>query len=72
MPRQEGLLKKTMSYRSENTPGMARKYALFVLLAVFGLGTGLAQDAVAGEVSERVVDVLKVIEVGNDQAEGTG
>ena len=38
-----------MSQRPANTPGMARKYALFVLLATFVLGTGLAQDAVERE-----------------------
>ena len=38
-----------MSQRPANTPGMARKYALFVLLATFILGTGLAQDAVERE-----------------------
>jgi len=38
-----------MSQRSVNTTGTARKYALFVLLAAFVLGTGLAQDAVERE-----------------------
>ncbi len=38
-----------MSQRPENTPGKARKYALFVLLAAFVLGTGLAQDVVERE-----------------------
>ena len=38
-----------MSQRPANTPGMARKHALFALLATFVLGTGLAQDAVERE-----------------------
>ena len=38
-----------MSQRPVNTPGTARKHALFVLLAVIVLGTGLAQDAVERE-----------------------
>jgi hypothetical protein len=38
-----------MSQRPVNTTGTARKYALFVLLATFVLGTGLAQDAVERE-----------------------
>ena len=38
-----------MSQRPVNTPGTAWKHALFVLLAVFVLGTGLAQDAVERE-----------------------
>jgi hypothetical protein len=38
-----------MPQRSVNTTGTARKYALFVLLAAFVLGTGLAQDAVERE-----------------------
>jgi len=38
-----------MSQRFVNTTGTARKYALFVLLAAFVLGTGLAQDAVERE-----------------------
>jgi len=38
-----------MSQRPANIPGKARKYALFVLLAAFVLGTGLAQDAVERE-----------------------
>ena len=38
-----------MSQRSANKPGVARKYAPFVLLAAFVLGTGLAQDAVERE-----------------------
>jgi len=38
-----------MSQRPVNTPGTARKHTLFVLLAVFVLGTGLAQDAVERE-----------------------
>jgi len=38
-----------MSQRPENTPGKARKYALFVLLAAFVLGPGLAQDVVERE-----------------------
>jgi Domain of unknown function (DUF4390) len=38
-----------MSQRPVITPGTARKHALFVLLAVFVLGTGLAQDAVERE-----------------------
>jgi hypothetical protein len=43
MPRQEGLLKKTMSMPAGITK-TANKYALLVLLAAFVLGTGLAQD----------------------------
>jgi hypothetical protein len=38
-----------MSQRLVNTTGSARRYALFVLLAAFVLGTGLAQDAVERE-----------------------
>jgi hypothetical protein len=38
-----------MSQRPVNTTGTARKYALFVLLAAFVVGTGLAQDAVERE-----------------------
>ena len=38
-----------MSQRPINTPGMARKHALFALLAAFVLSTGLAQDAVERE-----------------------
>jgi len=38
-----------MSQRPANKPGVARKYAPFVLLAAFVLGTGLAQDAVERE-----------------------
>lgn len=49
MPRQEGLLKKTMSRKPSGTGIKARKYALLVLLAPFVLGTGLAQDDVERE-----------------------
>jgi hypothetical protein len=38
-----------MLQRPVNTTGTARKYALFVLLAAFVVGTGLAQDAVERE-----------------------
>ena len=38
-----------MSQRPVNTTGSARKYALFVLLAAFVVGTGLAQGAVERE-----------------------
>jgi hypothetical protein len=38
-----------MSPQAVITPGKAWKYALFVLLAAFALGTGLAQDAVERE-----------------------
>jgi hypothetical protein len=38
-----------MPQRPAKTPGKPRKYALFVLLAAFVLGTGLAQDAVERE-----------------------
>jgi len=49
MPRQEGLLKKTMSPKPARTGCKARKHALFVLLASFVLSTGLAQDNVERE-----------------------
>jgi hypothetical protein len=49
MPRQEGLLKKTMSPKPARTGIKARKHALLVLLASFVLGTGLAQDNVERE-----------------------
>ena len=38
-----------MSQQPVNTAGVTRKYALFVLLATFALGTGLAQDEVERE-----------------------
>jgi len=38
-----------MSQQPVNTAGVTRKYALFVLLAAFALGTGLAQDEVERE-----------------------
>ena len=38
-----------MPQRPVNSPGKPRKYALFVLLVAFVLGTGLAQDAVERE-----------------------
>ena len=38
-----------MLQRPANKPGVARKYAPFVLLAAFVLGTGLAQDTVERE-----------------------
>jgi hypothetical protein len=49
MPRQEGLLKKTMSPKPARTGTRIRKYALLVLLASFVMGTGLAQDNVERE-----------------------
>ena len=44
MPRQEGLLKKTMSPKPAEATNFGKTYALFVLLAAFVLGTVLAQD----------------------------
>ena len=44
MPRQEGLLKKTMSLDPAGTTKTGSKYAWFVLLAALVVGTGLAQD----------------------------
>ena len=49
VPHEEGLLKKTMSQRPANSPGVAWKYALFVLLSALAMSTGLAQDAVERE-----------------------
>jgi hypothetical protein len=49
MPRQEGLLKKTMSPKPAGTGINARKYALLVLLASFVLSTGVAQENVERE-----------------------
>ena len=44
MPRQEGLLKKTMSKRGAGFEGSTLWHACIALLAVLVLGTGLAQD----------------------------
>jgi hypothetical protein len=43
MPRQEGLLKKTM-FKPAGKIETVRKYVVLVLLAAFVLGTGFAQD----------------------------
>lgn len=44
VPRQEGLLKKTMSPKPASSVKSSTPYVLFVLLAAFVLGTGFAQD----------------------------
>ncbi len=49
MPREEGLLKKTMSLRPAGTGGNIWKYALSVLLVTFVLGSGAAQDSIERE-----------------------
>jgi hypothetical protein len=49
MPRQKGLLKKTMSPKPARTGTRIGKYALHVLLASFVMGTGIAQDNVERE-----------------------
>ena len=49
MPRQEGLLKKTMSPKPAGTHIRATKFALVVLLAALVLETGLAQENVERE-----------------------
>ena len=48
MPRQEGLLKKTMSLDPAGTTKTGNKYALLVLLAALVVGPGLAQDVDGG------------------------